>query len=189
MSLDFDFDALTPDEKALIRIMIDHWRGAKFRGVRWHSLMPDVGGVFDYTIHLPDSIKNAKQHFPPDTSKPFPATEKLSSPVSDLSSPASSLAHSTSETTKKQSSQDQQGKENCQTQLSECHSCRECLLVMFHIEQHRMSAGEARQWLADHGKQYKEKTVETVLTQLRTDGQLNNIKDGHGKGFGLAEWQ
>lgn len=180
----FDFEALPDDEKIALRIIHHAMRMAKLAGKKWDAIHPQIGASYDGTIFLTDIVCAAQSS--PLFSNPSPSA--ISSPVERLSSPAPSPAHGTNETTR-EVPEEAIPQNRLPADLADCCSCREALMVMFHIEQHRMSAGEARQWLADHGKQYKEKTVETVLTQLRTDGQLNNIKDGHGKGFGLAEWQ
>ena len=179
VSSNFDFDALPPHHQAAVRVFLHHLRLADFQGEQWDFVWPQVGGKFDSPIPMPKKLR--EQGVLSASNPQIP----LSSPVS---SPVSSPAHGTSETIRVELNEKAIPQNRLPADLSDCCSCRDALMVMFHHEQRRMSAGDARQWLADHGKEYKAKTVETVLTQLRTDGQLNNVKDGHGKGFGPAEW-
>jgi Fe2+ or Zn2+ uptake regulation protein len=66
--------------------------------------------------------------------------------------------------------------------------CRQVLLRMFRTAKRRMTAGQAHQWLRDHGGDYALSSVIKNLSELKNDGKIDNCSDGYGVGYGLPEW-
>lgn len=67
--------------------------------------------------------------------------------------------------------------------------CAEAIRRMFAETGRRMTGGEVKHWLEDHGHKFGDSTVEHTLSDMSTKThELNNRKGSHGKGYGLAEW-
>ena len=68
-------------------------------------------------------------------------------------------------------------------------TCREAIQALLAAEKRRMTSGEIYQWLEDHTKSYTKPTVIKTLSLMQNDGEIDNDKDDHGKGYGLCAWK
>lgn len=163
----------TEEEQRFLRILLHYWKASQHQppDAQWVSLIP--------------MLSDGKMAFPipvPAVAKPIPITS-VAFPFGD-GDEEESLSPSTLKETETPPAADS----GASSDVDLGNNCREAILATFALENRRMTNGEIHIWLQDHGKDYSKEFVIKTLTQLRTDGEINNDTDRYGRGYGLTVW-